>query len=136
MRIYNRGSRNFVITGLVIQPGRHTDVPKELEEQVKKMLVTYKSELIDSEVAEGDLQAKGALLAEKDRKIAEQDKLIKNLQNLLTRDTGDSRVAANRRAAKAEDELEKALDRITALEAQLSGKAPAPAAPPVPGALP
>ena len=108
------------MTGLALVPGKLITVPPELEEHVKVLLTRYPNELIDGGAAQSDLQAKLTVIKAHEVTIAEQQKLIKNLQTLLAKDTGDSRVKANRRADLAEQQLDEAREKIASLEKALA----------------
>ena len=124
MKIYNKGQRTFAIApDLSIGPGDAAEVPPALEERVKGMLKTYSKELVDAGTAQADLQSQKAIIAEKDKKITDLEKLVGNLQRLLSKDTGDDRVTAVRRAVKAEQMIEELQAKLAAV------KIPAPAAP-------
>jgi hypothetical protein len=122
MKVYNKGHRTFACGSFSITAGKHTLVPPESEALVKMMMTRYPGELIDAGDADADIAAKTAMLEAKDKEIADQRVIIANLQRLLTKDVGDSRVKANRRADVAELELDNAREEIAKLKAALAPK--------------
>ena len=127
MKIYNSGHRNYAMGTITIAPSRTkpTDIPPELEEHARWLLKTYSAELSEapeSGINVAALASKDAELAEAKRTIAEQAVTLANLQRLLTRDSGDTRVRANRRADAAELALDDANAKVVKLEALLAGR--------------
>lgn len=130
MKVHNQGQRKFTHHELVFNPGTSTEIPKQHEEAVAKLLKSYPSELITDEAANkrtAELNASVTELrsinAKLNREIAKLKETQTNNEDVGTiADLTAKLAAANKSIEDITLERNVATQRIRELESQLSGK--------------
>lgn len=127
MRVFNASrAQHYVHHELDLKPG-FTEVPKEREESVRELLKKYPHHLTEGGTAPAELKEKTDLLAAQAAKIKTLEEQNAKLAKLLSEPSDDPKAAANRRADKAEADLEEANARISELTAELEAARNRPA---------
>lgn len=84
IRIFNQGARAFKIYGILVNPGRFSDIPVEHAEHVEKLLKDYPTELVTDKAAKAVEKAKDERIKVLEAQVAELTEANRKLQLVVS----------------------------------------------------